>query len=268
MMVALSDDARIHLEQYLKQVRAALRGHASVDADEVERDLRSHVDAELSGQPEPIDATRLREVLARLGTPRTLVPSGDLPAWRRLLERLRSGPEDWRLAYLTFALFIIGPTLFMAGPFVWPLELLLIVGSALMARASLALLAEHDEPVGARRWLIYPPLIVWYLVILLALLVGPLPLLGNAVVGDASVRARIAEAFSGRWSLVATSILVAAMGAWWAVVGLFLGLFPDALRAGFWPFADWFARRHGMGVAIVGLLLALISGGVLVAFLR
>ncbi len=97
MMVALSDDARTHLEQYLKQVRAALRGHASVDADEVERDLRSHVDAELSGHPEPIDAARLREVLNRLGTPRTLAPSDDLPPWRRLLERLRSGPEDWRL---------------------------------------------------------------------------------------------------------------------------------------------------------------------------
>lgn len=268
MTVALTDDARDQLERYLRQVRSALRGHASVDADEVERDLRSHVEAELSGLPEPIDATRLQQVLDRLGTPGTLAPADDLPGWRRPLERLRSGPDDWRLAYLTFALFIIGPTLFMAGPFVWPLELLLIVGSALMARASLALLAEHHEPVGARRWLIYPPLVAWYLVILLALFVGPLPLLGNAVVEDASFRARIAVAFSGRRSLVAASIVLAGLGGWCALVGLFLGLFPDIVRATFWPFADWFGRRHGMRVVAAGLFIALLSGAALLTFLR
>ena len=58
-MVALSDDARNHLERYLRQVKAALRGHSSLDAAEVERDVRSHIDAELAGQPEPVDAGSL-----------------------------------------------------------------------------------------------------------------------------------------------------------------------------------------------------------------
>jgi hypothetical protein len=207
-------------------------------------------------------------VLDRLGTPGTFAPVDDPPGRRSPLEHRRSALQYWWLASLVFALFIIGPTLFMAGPFAWPLELVLIVASALLARAALSLFAEQDEPVGARRWLIYPPLMAWYVVILIALFAGPLPLLGNAVLEDPSVRARIAAAFSGRWSLVAASIVVAALGAWWVLVGLFLTLFADVVRATFKPFADWFARRHGMRVAAVGLLIALISGGVLAAFLR
>jgi hypothetical protein len=268
MMVALSDDARDHLERYLKQVRTALRGQASVDADEVERDVRTHVDAELSGQPEPVDATRLGEVLDRLGAPGTWAPADDPTARPRLPERMLSGLQRWGAAWLAFALFVLGPLLFMAGPFFWPLELFLIVGSAFTARASLALLAEAGEPVGARRWLIYPPLIVWSLVIVLALLLGPLPLLGNAVVEDASIRARIAAAFAGRWSIVAPAVVVAGLGIWWAAVGLFLGTFAGAVRAAFWPFAEWFDRRHGMRVALAGILISLASGGVLMAFLR
>jgi len=103
-MATLSDDARGHLERYLSQVKLALRGHASVDASEVERDVRAHIDAELNGLPEPVDAARLRQVLDQLGTPHAWVPAEDLPAWRRVFSRIRSGPEDWRLAYLTFVL--------------------------------------------------------------------------------------------------------------------------------------------------------------------
>ncbi len=69
MMVTLTDDAQRHLDRYVKQVKAALRGHPSVDAAEVERDVLGHIDAELSGEPEPVGASSLRHVLDRLGTP-------------------------------------------------------------------------------------------------------------------------------------------------------------------------------------------------------
>src|SRR5205823_4793560 len=104
------------------------------------RDVRGHIEAELAGQPEPIGAGSLRAVLDRLGSPGTWVPAEELPGWRRVLGRLRSGPEDWRLAYLTLAGSILGPLLFLSGPFLWPLEPILMITSFLMARATLALL--------------------------------------------------------------------------------------------------------------------------------
>ena len=122
-MTSLTDDARGDLEYYMRQVRAALRGHRSIDPVEVERDVREHVDAELSELPEPVDARSLSFVLERLGAPDTWLPGEDLPAWRRVLERLRSGPEDWRLAYLSFGLSVLGPVLFLVGPVLWPLPL-------------------------------------------------------------------------------------------------------------------------------------------------
>ena len=43
MMVALSPDAKGHLDHYLEQIRMALSGQESIDADEIERDVLSHI---------------------------------------------------------------------------------------------------------------------------------------------------------------------------------------------------------------------------------
>lgn len=271
-MVALTDGAQNQLDGYLRQVRSALRGHASVDANEVERDVRSHIDSELVGQPEPIDVTSLRHVLDRLGPPRTWVPTDDLPPWRRVLGHLRSGPEDWRLAYLSLALFCAGPVLFLfggpPGRSYWPLEPFLVVVSILMARASMAILAAHDEPVGARAWLIYPPLILWCGALALALLAWPLPLAGGAMTDDPAVRERMAAAFSGDVWLSARAGAVTLLGLWWTLLGLLCAGFPWAVRATFFPFADWFERRHGVRLAIGGFVVFLLAGSVLAAMMK
>jgi hypothetical protein len=120
-------------------------------ADEVERDIRGHIEAELAESPTPITDARLRSVLDRLGSPSQWVPADELPLWHKLIVRLKFGPEDWRLAYLTFALFL-------ASLVLGPIGLVFFVASIPLARATLALLDQEDEPVGARRWLVYPPL--------------------------------------------------------------------------------------------------------------
>jgi len=83
MMAALTNEAQGQLERYLRQVRSALSGHSSVDALEVERDIRGHIDAELAGKPEPVDSRILSGVLERLGAPDQWVPADELPVWRR-----------------------------------------------------------------------------------------------------------------------------------------------------------------------------------------
>ena len=47
----LTHDAQSDLNRYLSRVKNALRPHATVDADEVERDIRGHIEAELSDAP-------------------------------------------------------------------------------------------------------------------------------------------------------------------------------------------------------------------------
>lgn len=265
VMVTLTQDAQGHLDRYLRQVKAALRGHASVDAGDVERDVLGHIDAELEGQPEPIGEGTLKQVLDRLGTPDTWVPAEDLPAWRRVLNRLRSGPEDWRLAYLSPTLFVAGATLFLKGPYLWPLEPFLMLASLLMARASLALLAEHDEPVGARRWLIYPPLLVWYVPLLVVLFAWPLTAVNDVMENSPAIRTRLIDFAPGVSWLVFPLAAGLTIGLWWTLIGLLLARFRSAVHVIFWPFAGWFERRHATRVVLVGLLLALASGAILVA---
>jgi len=243
MTVALTQDARDDLERYLRGVKAALRGHPAVDADEVEGDIRGHVDAELAEREQPVGADGLRAVLERLGAPGQWVPSEELPWWKRALDRLHTGPEDWRLAYLTLVTLV--------GGFLFPP---LFVVSPLLARATLAQLEACGEPIGPRRWLVYPPLVLWYGAFGLLLTFAPLlpvAALATNPPTRADLAALLPEPF---WAAFASGVALA-LGAWWTLVGLALGAFPSVVRLVFRPFADGFEREHGMRVALVGATL-------------
>jgi hypothetical protein len=266
-MVALSQEARSHLERYLQQIRTALQEHPSVDADEVERDVLGHIAAELSGQPEPVGATRLLHVLDRLGAPDEWLPADQPAAWQRPFDAVRSGPGDWRLALLTFATFVAAPALFMGRMMLWPLPPILFVLSFVLARVTLALFAEHREHVGSRRWLIYPPLVVWYGAFIVALFGGPALLTAVFASNDLALRSWLLH----RLGTPATTGIVAAiaglLGAWWIVLGLLLTSVVGGVRALFWPFAEWFDRRHAVRVSISGAFVIAISGAILAVLL-
>jgi hypothetical protein len=257
-MVTLSDEAKGHLDRYLKRVQRALRGHASVDAADVERDVLSHIDAELEGQPQPVAASALAAVLDRLGPPNTWLPADEMPHWKRVLDRLRDGPEDWRLAYLSLACFAIGVVWFPRFPGLPLLKPVLLAASFLLARAALALLDEHDEPVGARRWLLYPPLVAWYAAGVAALLAWPVPLALNLVDRDL----RDLGAPMGPLSL---SIAAIATGIWWSVLGLALARQHQLVATVLWPFTDGFERRRALWLSLTGVIVAAAGTAVLLA---
>ncbi len=262
-MVALSQEAQSHLERYLQQIRTALRDHPSVDADEVERDVLGHIAAELSGQPGPIGATRLLHVLDRLGTPDEWLPDENPPAWRRPFEAVRSGREDWRLAILTFAMFVAGPVLFMGRTMLWPLPPLLFVLSFVLARVTLAIFAEHHEPIGPRRWLLYPPLAVWYGAFIVAIVGGPALLAAVFASEDVALRGWLLGWLEEPTWIRTIAALSCLLGTWWMVLGLVLSRLGGGARAVFWPFLEWFERRHAIRVALVGLSVLTVSGAML-----
>jgi len=253
MMAALTNEAQGQLERYLRQVRAALSGHSSIDAFEIERDIRGHIDAELAGEPEPVDVGILARVLERLGAPDQWVPPDELPAWRRIMHRLHSGPEDWRLAYLSFALVMLQPLLFFMGP-------LPLMAAFVLARATVSIMAEREEPVGARRWLIYPALLFWYVPAVIALAAWPL----GIAVGVSSDNPDLLQWFIAKmpepvW-LTVSLIGAAALGIWWAMIGALGMLAARLVRIVFAPFAEWFERRHATRVMYAGMLLAIVAG--------
>jgi hypothetical protein len=262
-MVALSQEARSHLERYLQQIRTALREHPSVDADEVERDVLGHIAAELSGQPEPIGETRLLHVLDRLGSPNEWLPLEQQTTWQRPFEAVRSGPGDWRLAILTFATFAAGPALFMGRVMLWPLPPILFVLSFVLARVTLALFTEHKEQVGPRRWLIYPPLVVWYGAFVVALVGGPALFAAVFASEDFTLRGWLLRWLGEpRWIGIVAAI-ASVLGVWWIVLGLLLSRFVAGTRAVFSPFVEWFDRRHAVRLALVGLFIVAVSSATL-----
>src|SRR5206468_3330190 len=111
----------------------ALAGCAELSPDEVEQDVRAHVAAEFPPDSGWVRLDQLEPVLARLGRPEQWVSSGGPSSWRRGVDwvrgrpgavgrqvreaaaRFRTGPDDWRLAYLTFGLFLLGVIVFPLG---------------------------------------------------------------------------------------------------------------------------------------------------------
>ena len=174
----LTADAAARLERYLLEVRLALGGVPGVSADEVEADIRDHVATALRPVAGPVTLAELRPVLEALGPPAGWRPAGAagggfdrraaLAALRHRLAGaggvLYRGPDDWRLAYLCLACFALALPTRGVG----------LAAAYLLGRAAIGLARERGDALGARRWLVYPPVLAVSLPLLLAVLAWPL----------------------------------------------------------------------------------------------
>ena len=179
----LSPEAAARLDDYLRQVRAALAGTADVSPDEIEADVREHVGNELHAAPRPVPLAALEAVLSKLGPPSQWGATTDPTLFararhllgeraKRVRHTLWNGPEDWRLPYLSFGVFALG-ALTVVG---FPLALLV---SYVLSRAGLAVAKEKGVTLGAgRKWLLYPPVVLVSLVLLVAVVAWPAALGG------------------------------------------------------------------------------------------
>jgi hypothetical protein len=257
----LTQEANQRLEQYLRQVRTALRGCRSVSSEDVERDIREHVDSELPAEEGAVSVHDLDAILKRLGSPSQWVPPEEISWRRRFLMRIRTGPEDWRLAYLAFGLLVVGVLLL---PIFW----VFIAASYLAARASLAAARERQEHLVAQKWFIYPTLVIVNTALLFAVVAGPpfMAAAGASVFHEYHTRSAGEQlpdfGFLPKNQVeftVAVAVAVAAM--WWTVVGCVTAIWPglvQAVLAG--PIGEGFGRKHARALMYVGLGLGILWG--------
>lgn len=304
----LSAPAAARLEEYLVQVRAALSGAADVSPDDIEADIRDHVGSELSAAPRPVALAALEAVLAKLGPPSQWGAAPDPTAFRRVGHLLRahlrdaraaaaqgakrvgrtlwSGPEDWRLAYLSFGVFAVGLVTMVAFPFA-------LLVSYVLSRAGLAHARERGiELGGGRKWLLYPPVVLVSAALLVVAVAWPIGLGAATFEQVEQSRTRLSRLTSPEplqrvhlnpdapvWHeyprLQGDRQLVAAVGVepdfapvvaglfvgtgafalWGVVVGVLGQNFPGAVRAVFCPLCDRFESHHGTRLGLISFLL-------------
>jgi hypothetical protein len=250
-MIEMTPAARERLDNYLQRLRSELRGTRSVLADDVEQSVREHIDIALAGAQAPVGATDVIAVLDRLGSPERWLADEDRPAWRRVMARLQSTPDDWRVAYLAFGLFLASIVLLPLG-----VGALLIIPSMLVSRAYIELARGRGEALGARRWLVYPSIAV-VLAVATGLLIVAAPIPALALVFDDGLEQLwdIPDSKLGeiRFTLGLGGVL---FGSWWIIAAAFCAAFLRPIRFVFAPLLDGLHRKHFAVLAAIGALVA------------
>lgn len=255
-MIDLTPSARQRFDDYLLRLRHSLRRASPAEADDVEQSVREHIEVALAGVPAPVGGEQLAEVLDRLGAPDGWVPADDRTLVQRLVQqvtdRLRFGPEEWRLAYVTFGLFVAALILMPIG-----IGLFLMIASFLASRAFVDHLETKQEAPGARRWLVYPPIGFFLVMAMVLFVIGPAgPVLIWGVEDDGFLRlleeSRLsapyheAQFFAGS---VATTL-----GTWWILASIIGMVFLPVIRFIFKPLLAPVRRTHFLGLTFIGAL--------------
>ncbi|HYH68641.1 MAG TPA: hypothetical protein VD866_28370 [Urbifossiella sp.] len=315
--LGLTAAAEARLDEYLAQVRRALLGVPDVNSAEIEADIREHVENELRGAARPVELLVLEVVLRRLGPPTQWLPPGRVPVTAHvgaaavtLGQFLKSrfcaaraaiwrGPEDWRLAYLSFGTFAFGIIAF-------PLFPLFLIVSYVLSRAGIACATDRGVTLdGGRKWLLYPPVVIVSLSLAIAFIAAPIgisvaivsetsevddyerwvaagkPMVlsswgrpTNVRMPDRQVREKFPEvqtrldrllaAFPGSpvmQDVFAVGFVAGGvLSAWWGVLGCVCGSFPGLVRGLIFPFHGVFSGRRAGWVGTACLLLLAVWG--------
>lgn len=258
-MIELTENAQKSLDRYLHQARAYLKGAKSVDAAEVEQNITEHIENELSGAAEPVSAEELETVLEKLGSPQQWVPEEELSWWRKMMLHLQTGPEDWRLAYISFGLFVFGVLLLLGGEMLVVAGVILIAAGFIAARAAVSVV-EEATLLKAQKWLLYPSLITVYLGLLGFLLTLPLFALMPAFAEwERELIDRFKITDDAHLWIAASVVFAASLGLWWIVQGLILVVRPTIPRKLFRPFGAGFNRKWALALIFLGIVVLVAS---------
>jgi hypothetical protein len=278
-MIRLTPEAQIYLDDYLEDVRSAVAGQPGISPSEIKEDVREHVFAALEKAEMPVSAAQLAAVLDRLGPPSMWVSDEPRSIWKYLTDKLkpvghkaveqikalpgeayqagrglaarvRGLSHDWRLAYVAFGLFALGLVAF-------PLFPAFLLASYFVARADVAVARERGETLGARRWLVYPSLIIVSVILFLALAAWPIaPAVGISHDIPRSLKTDVADMMhvspKAVQPVAATYLAVGAVSLWWSIASMVVLRWPGLMAVLFPPFGSKIRRID----AVIVLLLS------------
>ena len=259
-MIDFTPEARRRFDEYLTRMRISLRGTRSVAPDEVEQNVIEHVEFALDGAPSPVGAERLGSVLEQLGPPERWLPEDEKPFWRKAMDRVIAGPEDWRLAYASLGILFLMVITFPIG------GVLLLLPAYLLSRALVALMAERGEPLGARKWLVLPPIVFAMLIVCGTALIAPAAAFG-AILSEGGLR-ELGFDYGSRYERgrIFLGVLSMATGAWWIVLSGVFAMLMRPFRVLFAPLTERLRRGHAFVLTIAGLVLVGLGAVLVYAF--
>jgi hypothetical protein len=265
-MINLDDNAKKSLDLYLQQVKSCLKDCSTVDAYEVEQSIIEHVESEFQGSSENISCDQLNTVLKKLGSPQQWIPDEEISWWRKIILRLHIGPEDWRLAYISFALLFLG---FIVGR---RYLITLIFASFIFSRASISAFDDTNLLKG-RKWLIYPSLFIIYIFVAFFLFFWPIfPLAGLADVMENPRRFGFHDWNVFPWNTndvdlaywpIAVSFIISGVFLWWSILGYIHKKAPAILQIIFYPFAHRFKSTKWFTTISLALFALFFTSGIL-----
>ncbi|HEX6086277.1 MAG TPA: hypothetical protein VF266_17230 [Thermoanaerobaculia bacterium] len=259
-MMDFTPEAKRKFDEYLLRMRVSMQGRRAVETTEVEQNVVEHVQAALAGVPSPVGPERLSEVLAQLGPPERWLPEDERPIWRRWADRFMTGPEDWRLAYISLALMVLAIVFVAVG------GVLLVIPAYLVSRAYVEFLSDRGEPLGARKWLVLPPIVLLMVALGGAALFGPAGGFG-AILSEVGLRE-----FGWEWDSRAdrmrifTGMLSIATGTYWIVLSALFALLVRPFRALFQPLTANLRAGHAWALTAAGAIVAAFGATLLYLF--
>jgi len=259
-MIDFTPDAKRRFDEYLLRMRVSLRGTRAVEPEEVEQNVIEHVELALAGAPSPIGPERLDTVLEQLGPPERWLPDDERPVWRRAMDRVMAGPEDWRLAYASLGLMLLMMLTFPIG------GVMLLLPAFVLSRAVVALTEERGETLGARKWLVLPPIVLALVLVCAGALLAPAGAFG-AMLSEIGLR-DLGLDFDNRFDRgrLFLGVLSMATGAWWIVLSGVFAMLMRPFRALFAPVTSGLKRGHAVVLTIAGVVVAGIGAVLVFAF--
>ena len=245
-MMDMTPAAHQQFDDYLQRLRRELHATRADVAEEVEQNVREHIEIALENAPTPVSGTDMIAILDRLGSPEQWLDEEEHALSRGIGD---SGADHSRLPYVAFGLVLVSIITFMFFGF------LLLIPAMFVSRAWVEQKRERGEPLGSKRWLVYPSVgLVLASVALLLLLVPPLGAI--ALIRDDVGRlfdVPVDPAGELRFHAGLRAVMV---GAWWIIAGGLCAAFIRPIRFVFLPLLDRVRRKHFAVFSAIGALLA------------
>ncbi|HEX8618448.1 MAG TPA: hypothetical protein VF911_12740 [Thermoanaerobaculia bacterium] len=259
-MNEMTPAARTRFDDYLQRLRLELRGTGPEVAAEVEQSVREHIEIALDEAQTPVSETDIIGILDRLGRPEQWVGDEERPTPRAAPDGAHARTDDSRLPYVAFGLVLVAVATFIFFGF------MLLIPAMFVSRAWIEQKRERGEPLGARRWLVYPA-IALVLAFATALLLFFVPLTAASSLLDTETRQffDIPTHPAGELRFVAGMRSVV-FGSWWLIAAALCAGFVRPIRFVFSPLLDGLRRKHFAVLAAIGALVA--SAGAALIYYR